>query len=279
MAQKPLLARYLSEQTASIDAQIADIQASNTSADKMKTKRGNVSSSGRVIMINNSATLADLQASRKEIVSNATIEFNTKLKDMESASVSKGNFFTRFGGWGEIGEILFCLLLGLTEAINRNSNKERLGNHPTPPNDGERRYDPENQNTTRRDHVQAYRSRSNTAAENCVTSDTTVSQNLNISVDDILKHGRTSLLREIANLKNDSGKTKTVAYRIYGILNRVGRFASQKNFEPSDEVIVSFFTVLNDSLQALKEKGMPYEYENQITRQFEKLLPEQEMTA
>lgn len=113
--------------TSGIDEQIKTLNGENAQAGTMKTKKGKIAWSGQTVKMNNSAAISNLNEQRQTIVNQVIADYKEKKLKTEKTGKVRGDFFQRFGGFGEGLEILFLLILGLVEAINRRQNAERLG--------------------------------------------------------------------------------------------------------------------------------------------------------
>ncbi len=106
---------HLKAATADVDAQIAALGQKQTDAGSVRTKNGKVNWATQPIIAQNAKTEAALIDQRATIVGAATKEFNNKNQRIEVQSQKSGGFFQRFGGFGELLEILCFILCGLLE--------------------------------------------------------------------------------------------------------------------------------------------------------------------
>lgn len=270
----------LSADTKDIDAQIAAVNQSNTDASTMKTKRGKIAWSGQDIMMKNSTTLSDLMKQRKTIVEATTADYQQGKVDTQKKSVERGNFFQRFGGFGEFGEIIFCLLLGLSEAINRNNNLKRLENDPMPEKEPVKTGF---QNLTQNGNGQS-RSTSAYPQNHAIgfvwdgygttpinpkppvsqptppVSQPTQQSATVLGCDKILMALRTKLQADIPNIIDKNGILTTIHKRIVKAFNECYDAMQHDDFVPSRTVAIKVYQYLADeAIPALNRVGWPYE--------------------
>lgn len=276
--------------TAGIDAQINSLNNENADAGKMRTKKGRIAWSGQSIKMANATTLSALNAQKQEIVSQTMADYKAKKLDVEKGAKHRGNFFQRFGGFGEALEILMLVLLGLVEAINRNQNAARLGvktdqaaatpkqtgfeGHTeaaeTPKQTGfedfTRKQNPINNELQNRPKMGFYtnnpfRETVPQSIQAVAQSEIAVPQQLSvIGADQILKHCKSKLQSEIPNLHNPQASKSTVSGRIEKVLDETFIAMWNKQFLPSKDVAIKVYQYLADTaFPALNNAGYPYQ--------------------
>ena len=261
--------------TSGIDAQINALNSENADAATMKTKKGRIAWSGQSIKMANATTLSALNAQKQEVTSQVISDYKAKKLDTEKGASHRGNFFQRFGGFGEALEILMLVLLGLVEAINRNQNAARLGvktDHtaattpkPTGFEDFTRTQNPINNEAQSRPigffTQNPYRDtvpqpiQTVPQYENAVAQQSAV-----IGADQILKHLKAKLQSEIPNLHNPQASKATVSGRIEKVLDETFIAMWNKQFIPSKDVAIKVYQYLGDTaFPALNNAGYPYQ--------------------
>ncbi len=279
--------------TASIDAQIAALNTGNADASTMKTKKGKIAWSGQDIMMKNSTTLSSLADQRKLIVDEITANHKeVKLKTEDDAK-ERGNFFQRFGGFGELGEIIFCLLLGLAEAINRNNNLKRLEvqgktdtNAQNNPLQDWTKHQPNgspisNEAPTTRPIGFRWDGYGQTPVQPVTHKPPPVSQPsqpnpIVIGSDQILLTLRTRLMADIPNLLSKNGRPETVSARINREFDKCYEAICNPEFSPSMETGIKVYGYLMDeAIPALNGVGWPYERDMFFLQRLLEVIPRQ----
>lgn len=260
--------------TSGIDAQINALNNENADAGKMRTKKGRIAWSGQSIKMANATTLSALNAQKQEIVSQTMADYKAKKLDVEKGAKHRGNFFQRFGGFGEALEILMLVLLGLVEAINRNQNAARLGVKTdqaaaTPRQTGfedfTRTQNPINNEAKNRPigffTENPYRDTVPQPIQTVPQSEIAVpQQSAVIGADQILKHLKSKLQSEIPNLHNPQASKSTVSGRIEKVLDETFIAMWNNQFLPSKDVAIKVYQYLGDTaFPALNNAGYPYQ--------------------
>lgn len=126
LKQDPLQAK-ITAATADIDAQIADLKASDERAGKMTTKRGKIAWTGQSTIQANAATLSTLNEQRMIIVEATTKEHLEQGDKIEAKTNVLADWVKRFGGYAE-WIVLLCIL-GLI-FYDKDSNDATLSSEP-----------------------------------------------------------------------------------------------------------------------------------------------------
>lgn len=264
----------LRNSTAGIDAQINALNNENGDAGKMRTKKGRIAWSGQSIKMANATTLSALNAQKQEITAQVIADYKAKKLDLEKGAKHRGNFFQRFGGFGEALEILMLVLLGLVEAINRNQNAARLGVKTDQPaaaprqtgfEDFTRAQNPINNEAKNRPigffTENPYRDTVPQPIRAVPQSEIAVpQQSAVIGADQILKHLKAKLQSEIPNLHNPQASKATVSGRIEKVLDETFIAMWNKQFLPSKDLAIKVYQYLGDTaFPALNNAGYPYQ--------------------
>lgn len=281
--------------TLDIDRQIAAINESNQQAGTMKTRRGKIAWSGQSIQMQNSTTLSALNEQRRQVVEQTVSDYRSKKAQVEKGAAHRGNFFQRFGGFGEVGEILFCLILGLIEAINRNANLARLQHEETQQPVSSRQYVPfhaVNGNGTAQNrssigfHWSGYGNASPHARESVSQTMPSVSHDAPpaytgaFGADELLKHYETVIRREIPNFSNKHARPDTVAGRIHAALDALNEAIAAPGFEPSRAQGARFYGYLVETaFPAINGRGYPYERDTFLAKKLLSVIPQSEQVS
>lgn len=274
LVSKDTLAALLSASTSSIDSLIAAETASRKVAESSRW-RGQQTVYGLRNARENNNNIAQLQVQRSEIVKQVTADYKEGLKHREKRTSALTMFIMRVGGYMELASFLCVFAMAFFDRRLWEVMREQTPPYPTDP--GTRKNTDTNgandQNTAYQNALRAnlggaaVQNQANSAVSqqnNCVTSDTPVSQkntgNTESNADSVLKSARTELLRDLANLRNNNGAPGTIATRMHGVFNRVGRAAWQSGFDPSYKVASDYYNVADEAMTALRNVGHSYEY-------------------
>lgn len=284
------LGLVLAAATGSIDAQINALNESNQRAGSMKTKKGKIAWSGQSIEMNNSATLSTLNDQKNKIVEQTISDYKAGRVKTEKAAVHRGNFFQRFGGFGEVGEILFCLILGLIEAINRNANIARLGKDQ-PEHDSTLKSQPVTQQRN------GYPIQNNAGERNTIgfkwvgygqqqtATPPTVSQFNNavsqqpqafsvLGCDAVLKQCEKKLRSDLPNFNREDALKSSVSNRINSALNECFEIVQKPEFTPTREVATAFYKFMVETvIPTLNQRGWPYERDTFFLKRILEVIP------
>lgn len=263
------LSQYLATQTAAVDQQIAGIDRENSDAGSMRTKKGNIAWTGQQIKERNSSTLLSLQDQKKQITDQAISDYRAGKLKTATAAEGRGNFFRRFGGFGEAGEILFLLIMGLIEARNRRDNMERIKQAAAatmPRQNGYQAPAPSLNRTQIGFKMQGQMSpvsdtNHETVAQPVDTVAQPQSEALVIGPDAALKHYRSVILRDLPNLTRSDAKIETVCNRIHVALDDMWQVMQHQDFKPSASAAANFYGFMVERVEpALKRAGDEYYY-------------------
>lgn len=276
------LSQYLSTQTAAVDQQIAGIDRENSDAGSMRTKKGNIAWTGQQIKERNSSTLLSLQDQKKQITDQAISDYKAGKLKTATAAEGRGNFFRRFGGFGEAGEILFLLIMGLIEARNRRDNMERIKQAAAttmPKQNGYQAPAPSMNRTQIGFKMQSQMSPVlDTNSETVAQSGDTVPQHepetLVIGPDAALKHYRSVILKDISNLQRNDVKLETVAGRIHTALDDLMILMQHKDFKPASTSSANFYAFLVERVEtALERAGHSYPNTKKMLNRLLDMIP------
>lgn len=290
---------HLKAATADIDAQISALETKEKQNGSLRTKSGKINWAVQPLAAENAKSASSLAAQRERIVNAATEEFKSMGQRVEVQAKSRGNFFQRFGGFGEIGEIICLLIVGLLEARLRNANATPTATQRTAPpyqpahslngngqphptvNEAPQRYyftrDEPTGNVLPSDDLSR---QPLFAPENAVSqSPPTVTQQNDPGptnhADAVLKLAEKELRGFAANFDRRQGHNSTVSANINRILNQTARTVRGRGFQPTRPVWLKFYYYITGELfPALNEKGWPYEYESQFVADVYRLCPE-----
>ncbi len=290
------LSVVLAAATSGIDAQINALNQSSERAGSMKTKKGKIAWSGQSIEMNNSATLSGLTEQKKAIVDQTIADYKAGRAQVETESIHRGNFFQRFGGFGEVGEILFCLILGLIEAINRASNIERLSSQqneePATPatnsinvQNGQIRYNSNSKpiNNAAPGTPQAFffnrRPDGNVnAAPTVAQYENTVPQNTQhfnvMGCNEILNECKRKIQADIGNFNQSYAKPESVSRRINTALENCRVAMEADGFCPARDIGAAFYGYLAETVfPTLNDRGWPYSNDKFFMKKLLSVLP------
>lgn len=282
----------ISSATSGLDAQISALNASNERAGSMKTKKGKIAWSGQSIEMNNSATLSALNAQKSELVNQTIADYKAGKVSVEKSADHRGNFFQRFGGFGEVGEILFCLILGLIEAINRNANSKRLANQAT----NEAHYSspsaPAQNGSTSRVNNNAHPNpigfrwdgygnpQASTAPTVPQSANPVAQHTMDFSVigcDAVLKNCKQVVQRDLTNFGRNDANPATVSGRINKAMDDAFEIVSKDGFSPSYDVALSFYKFLAETaIPTLNDRGWPYSRDTFFMKRILAVIPKLE---
>lgn len=267
------LSQYLTQQTGSIDAQIAAINSENSDAGAMRTKSGKIAWTGQSIKEKNSTTLLSLQNQKSEITKQAIEDYRAGKLKTQAEGESRGNFFRRFGGFGEAGEILFLLIMGLIEGRNRRDNIERLKQENSLQSKQAVTTAPAfSQNSTRTPigfktgtQIDAMSPNTDTVSQNQETVSQVMFQGGVIGSDTALKHYRTVIIRDLPNLDRKDAKQETVVARIEAALNDLLNMMQTDGWNPSEAGATTFYDfLLSRVIPTLDRVGAEYPNQKQL---------------
>lgn len=267
LINRDTLASLLSLSTASIDSLIAAETASRKVAEG-STWRGQQTVYGLRNAKENNRNIGELQKQRSEIVAQVTADYKDGLKFRAQRTSALTNFITRCGGYMELASFLCVLALAffdrrLIEVMRDNSPSPTPGRKATAP---EQTGQTEYQNNLRANLGGAVAQ--NTAVAQCGTAVAQPNtENTGSNADSVLKAAKNELSRDMANLKNRNGQVPTVAGRMHGVFNRVGRAAMGSGFDPTHKCALEYYNVADEALHVLRMSGHPYPYSKEHLEQ------------
>jgi len=282
------LSLVLSAATGSIDAQISAINESSQRAGTMKTKKGKIAWSGQSIEMQNSATLSTLNDQKKAIVEQTIADYKAGKLKVEAGAVHRGNFFQRFGGFGEIGEILFCLILGLIEAINRNANIARLKdqqNTPTPQPFQPYTMPTNGQAVKNNDRTQigfkwaGYGQQPTPTAPTVTQYQNTVSQQPQafsvLGCDAVLQQCERKVRADLPNFNRPDALKSSVSNRINNALDQCFEVIKKPEFSPTREVGAAFYKfMVETAIPTINKRGWPYHRDTFFLKRILEVIPD-----
>lgn len=272
---------HLKAATADVDAQIMALSQKQAQTGSARWKNGKVDWAAQPIVAENAKTESALSTQRSTIVEAATKEFNEKKQRIEQQSQKSGGFFQRFGGYGELLEILCFILCGLLEKkmhkINTDDEEEEAKHSALPPHqqhshNGNGQQHQQYQNKGRFTY---FNRQDDGQVRNAYGDDvlhpinTTVSQSpLPVSqtfaaedgdhADDVLALAMKRLKGFDDLFDQKHRNNETVAQNIHDILDQV-LFKMKGTFRPSVEVHAKFSTYTLETLfPLLHEKQFRY---------------------
>ncbi len=290
------LSVVLASATGSLDAQIASLNAENAAAASMKTKRGTLAWSGQKIKMENATTLSSLNEQKAKITDQTLADYGSKKLKVEKAAAHRGNFFQRFGGFGEVLEIIMLLLLGLVEAINRNNNAERLGISGKPQPLASTQADPLSEfSKNGHSHINNEASTTpiqfrwngygQTSVQPVTHPHIPVSQSAQqnpvvIGSNQILQRLRTKLQADIPNLIKKNGVPATISNRITKAFEECYEAMGNTDFRPSRQVAAMVYGYLAETaIPTLNGVGYPYEHDSRFMQRLMKVIPPEHAEA
>lgn len=284
--ERPKLAALVADATRAIDQQIQEEKDSRSKAEK-STWKGQPTVIGLETAKQNNANIANLQAQRATIVDQVTRDYQAQDGRRTQRVDALTGFITRCGGWMELASLLCILALGFVDfrliQVIREGMEQPAPHSPTPSPTTPRNGAPNGSTPNGTDsdfwneRVYLNQTRVNNAAKGWDTRDTAGTQQNTeataIGADEILKAARTELQRECYNLRHNNGDMQTVSKRAKSIFNRVGKYAENRNFQPSEQAAQRYYEAATVTLELLENVGHPYEYSEPMLKQIEKHLP------
>lgn len=294
---RPSLTQMVNEATASIDNQIAAIDQQNNTAETMKGRNGKVKWEGREIMRTNSATLTALQKQRATLVDQTTKNYQADTANAEANAVEKGNFFTRFGGFGEAAECLFLLLLGFVRGMNRNSHLRAIkkaesdattrqqaqnmgAHHPTGPAFNPFQYRGNNgPHNHARNPIGFHITHTPQATYNAPSVPQTpqpVAQINTVGSDEILISCRKALQSDLSNFHAKYQQPSSVSARINSALDKCLEAMKAPGFSPSRSEAIRFWDYVTGKVfHKLNSVGWPYEKQQEFEKTALQSIPKE----
>lgn len=273
---------HLKTVTADIDAQIARLDAKEQETGPLKNKRGRTNWGAQPIIAENSKSRASLDAQRQTIIDAATKEFTTRTATVEKQAKSRGNFFQRFGGVGELLEVLCFILIGLLEAkLHRLNSKREQENTTTPPHQHGpgNGHHPHHNGQPQPIHNEAqpqryYFNRTSPSGnvqaaltqqplfppETVAQSEIAVPQPQEANyADAVLELCRQSVQKEMANFRNGQALKASVSRRISEHLDTAYAAMTGAAFNPTYETGLRLYTYLQGTVfPTMNGVGFPY---------------------
>ena len=262
-----------------IDNRIKEINQSNEQAAGMKTKKGKIAWSGQTIQMNNSATLASLQAERQKIVDQVTKDYSTTATQNKTKVSAWASFIERFGGWGELGS-LFCLIaLAVFERVLRDQNLKDYDNlenaaaaphYQAPPTGHAPTFSQNGAHAAVKNTSSAQRTYYvyDNVPRNTVPQppQTVAQQNGDNYADSVLEVCRQAVQRDLANFSNRQANNRTVAGRIHTALDIALEAMRAEGFNPTYKIGSKLYHYLQDKVwPTMNEVGHPYEHQAMFT--------------
>lgn len=289
---------HLKGATAEIDAQIAKLEAKEQAAGSLRTKKGGINWAVQPIAAENAKSKSALDAQRQTIVEAATKEFNTHSTTVEKQAKSRGNFFQRFGGFGELVEMICLILIGLLEAKLRKMNaaffhvpaadQPSNGVHYNGQKPAQPSYPPINNRRmiffNRLEDTGQVHSSSNDNGNPVPQSPQSVPQaeaaQGSVGADQVLELLRQQIQREIANFKNPQAIPKTVAGRIHSHLSDAYQAMKSPDFAPTRATGAKVYGYLVGTVfPTLNEKGWPFENDQFMCLRMLDVIPKEHTVA
>lgn len=290
-------ANYVERNTATLESHLKaatlDIDTKIEQQKQKEASLGSIVNGGRInwakqpIAAENAKSSSALDAQRAEIVTAATKEFEKRAGTIEKQSKTRGNFFQRFGGFGEVGEIICFILIGLLEAklrnINRNTHNkistpspslttnQQFNGHGGGKNGGvQQRYyftrsSPQGDVITAYEHDLSESQPEKSVSQAPLIVTQTFGEEDGDHADDVLLLAMKRLKGHDDNFDRKHGKNETTAQNIHDILDGV-LFKMKGTFRPSADVHAKFSTYVIETLFPLLWKKK-FRYPKQI--QFE----------
>jgi hypothetical protein len=293
---------HLKTATADIDAQIARLDAKEQETGPLKNKRGRTNWGAQPIITENAKSRASLDAQRQTIIDAATKEFTTRTATVEKQAQSRGNFFQRFGGVGELLEVLCFILIGLLEAKLHRLNSQKEHRSPrfnaeeikgqAPPHPNGKQQPIHNQAPTDRQPMgfrwpgygQANPSPTDALDQQPLFPKTVAQSPIAVAqpqegnyADAVLELCRQSIQKEMANFRNTQALKSSVSRRICEHLDVAYAAMTGNAFAPSYPIGLRIYSYLQDDVfPILNGVGHPYTREKFfLPLLYQKFAPQQ----
>lgn len=289
---------HLKNATADIDARIAEQKQKEQATGSVRTKKGGINWAVQPIAAENAKSSSSLDEQRAAIVTAATTEFEKNAQSIEQKAQNRGDFFQRFGGFGEFGEGLCLILIGLLEAKLRrmNAKKEESqqaeagsaghspNGHTLPHYNGQ----PAQNGSVQRYYFNRQTPTGNvepanmpeTEQKTVAQSPQTVAQQNTVagmaSADHVLELLRQTIQKDVANFNNRQASPKTVSGRICEALDNAFPYLLQPGFTPSRAVGARLYGYLVETVfPALNVKGWPYDRDTAFASRLLAIIPKE----
>lgn len=261
--ERTTLSDHLRAATADIDGQIASQQATQNSSLQSKWK-GTVVWEAQKTATGAGKNIAALQAQRAALLTAATEEW--KAADGRTTKKVEGWVFwvKKYGGYMEVVSILCLLAFAFGERKLVSHNLSEPTDWPTgtgpKPLSGERA--PSSASVSQFSPTPPTVSQPSQSVSQFGSGATVVGS------DEILESAKTSLMRDMANLRNGNGQPLTVARRLVAVLNNVYSATLYPHFAPTPEKMEAMSTYIEtEVLPLLKEKQVSFWFESQLLQQ------------
>lgn len=286
--QQTGLIQQIKSATETVDARLANLDASDSDAKGMKTKKGKVAWSGQSIMMNNAELKKALQQERAEIIANVKAEYEQKEVQTEVKVNKWAIFVEKFGGWGEVGTAICIFICSFFDKRLVLANlKDGVSASPTPAS---------KQDANLEDALSAYRKGSNIQnssltdrpigffvenpyrdpvpqnAEGVTQYNSAVShpsqqpgELIILGSNQILEACSKRVKSDIPNLLQKNGDPVTVHGRISKALDETLLLIGNEGFCPSRDLAIQTYQYFADrAFPALNGVGRPYDKDHQF---------------
>lgn len=272
--------------TADIDRQISEARKAQESAQKMRWK-GKITVEGQRSIRRSEETISKLQTQRLAMIDQAQQQYTRQTTLADTNTQKSAGWTALFGGLIEVGQIILLIVAGSCE--KKLSDRKASGQNYTQqnavpqfsysqPNGQFYNSNPIGFNLDESGNVRAapppVNGLPNTPPETLYHN--VPQQNAAIGADEVIKHYKTLLGRDVANLKNENGRPHTVADRLHANIIRYSNIQREKGFEPDKRVGTEMYLFLESVFQILDEYHRAYPYAKEVLKDLHKHIDPQE---
>ena len=281
-----------SPNTADIDRQISEARNAQQSAEKMRWK-GKITVEGQRSIRRSEETISKLQTQRLAMIDQAQQQYSRQTTLADTNTKTAAGWTALFGGLIEVGQIILLIISGSCEKKLHDRKQSRQNQNNQQQNavpqfnysTGNGQFYNSNPIGFNLDETGNVRSAPTPPPQpvNGLPTDPpetlyhNVPQNhAAIGTDETIKHYKTLLGRDVANLKNENGRPHTVADRLHANIIKYSNIQREKGFEPDKRVGTEMYLFLETVFQTLYEYKRAYPYAKEVLRDLYKHIDEQE---
>ena len=271
--------------TADIDRQISEARKAQESAEKMRWK-GKITVEGQRSIRRSEESISKLQTQRLAMIDQAQQQYNRQTTLADTNTQKSAGWTALFGGFIEVGQIILLIIAGSCEkklsdrkASGQNQNYAPQNavphfNYSQPAQNGTGQFynssKPVGFNLDESGNVRSSAHRPPQPVNGLPTNQPeTLYHNVpqekeTIGTEEVIKHYKTLLGRDIANLKNENGKKSTIAIRMHRNIIDYSRMQKKSGFEPDKILATEMFLFLEHVFSTLEEYGRPYDFSKYV---------------
>ena len=269
-----------SPNTADIDRQISEARKAQQSAEKMRWK-GKITVEGQRSIRRSEETISKLQTQRLAMIDHAQQQYTRQTTLADTNTKTAAGWTALFGGLIEVGQIILLIISGSCEKklhdrkqSGQNQNNQQQNAVPqfnySTGNGQFYNYNPIGFNLDKTGNVRSAPTPPPQPVNGLPTNPPeTLYHNVpqekeTIGTEEVIKHYKTLLGRDIANLKNENGKKSTIAIRMHRNIIDYSRMQKKSGFEPDKILATEMFLFLEHVFSTLEEYGRPYDFSKYV---------------